>query len=211
MDLPTLLGLQDNPATLAGYGELPPTLARALAADGAWRRLIYQPTSGALLDLGRRTYRPSRPLADYVRARDVTCIFPGCNRRAECCDLDHSRPFRPGQAGGATDRANLRPVCAKHHRLKHEAGWTLRASETGPPTWISPLGQQYPVEEYDYRPPDDADFDLPPLPPEPVPPEPVPHEPVPPEPSDTRQRGTAPPPWTPVSPTPGRYAETAPF
>ena len=87
MDLPTLLGLRDNPALLDGYGALPPSLARSLAADGSWRRLLHDQTTGHLLDLGRLRYRPSPALADYVRTRDRTCIFPYCNRRAA-----HLRP-----------------------------------------------------------------------------------------------------------------------
>ena len=141
MDLPTLLGLRDNPAELPGYGSLPPSIARGLAADGAWRRLIHAPTSGEVLDLGRLRYRPSAALADYVRTRDVTCIFPTCTRRAETCDLDHAIPHRPDGSGGATDRHNLHALCAKHHRIKHETGWTLRTSDTGPPVWISPFGR----------------------------------------------------------------------
>ena len=156
MDLPTLLGLRDNPATLTGYGPLPPALARTLAADASWRRLIHDPYTGALLDLGAHQYRPSAALARHVRTRDVNCIFPGCNRRAHTCDLDHAH--RPGGTGGPTDRHNLHALCKKHHRLKHEAGWTLQTSPTAPPVWIGPLGRRYAVEAYDYRPPDDTDF-----------------------------------------------------
>ena len=178
MDLPTLLGLQDRPAELAGYGPLPASVARDLAMDGAWRRLLHDPVTGGLLDLGRRQYRPSAALARYVRARDRTCIFPFCNRRAETCDLDHAVPHRTDGSGGATCRHNLHPLCPKHHRIKHETGWTLQTSNTEPPVWISPLGRHYPVAQYDYRPPDDSDFDIP-REPEPPDPEPQPHAPAP--------------------------------
>ncbi len=161
MDLPTLLGLQDRPAELAGYGPLPASVARDLAMDGSWRRLLHDPLTGGLLDLGRRTYRPSAALARYVRARDRTCIFPFCNRRAETCDLDHAVPHRADGNGGGTCRHNLHPLCPKHHRIKHETTWTLHTSDTEPPVWISPLGRHYPVARYDYRPLDDADFDIP--------------------------------------------------
>ena len=185
MDLPTLLGLQDRPAELAGYGPLPASVARDLAMDGAWRRLLHDPVTGGLLDLGRRQYRPSAALARYIRARDRTCVFPFCNRRAETCDLDHAVPHRTDGTGGETSRHNLHPLCPKHHRIKHETGWTLQTSDTEPPVWISPLGRQYPVAQYDYRPPDDADFDIPR---EPEPPDPEPHQsaPTPPRPRTTR-------------------------
>ena len=28
--------------------------------------------------------------AEFVRARDLTCRFPGCNAPAEYCDVDHT-------------------------------------------------------------------------------------------------------------------------
>jgi hypothetical protein len=66
LHLPTLLGLQEHPGELAGYGPLPPDLARELAADAKWRRLIYEPHTGRLLDLGHTSYQPSETLARHV-------------------------------------------------------------------------------------------------------------------------------------------------
>src|SRR5262249_16363841 len=65
----TLMGLDDQPADLAGYGPIPADLARELAAEGTWRRLVTDPLSGTLLDFGRTTYRPPVGLPDFVRAR----------------------------------------------------------------------------------------------------------------------------------------------
>jgi len=73
---PPCLGLQDNPGELAGYGPLPAPLARTLAADGRWRRMIVEPQTGALIDLGHRSYQPSAELARFVKTRDRSCIFP---------------------------------------------------------------------------------------------------------------------------------------
>ncbi len=154
MDLPTALGLADNPAELAGYGPLPAPLARALAVDGKWRRLSYEPQSGALLDLGRSRYTPSAELARLIRARDMTCNWPGCNRPAHRCEIDHGQPFRPHEDdGGRTDRVNLGPFCGYHHDVKHRAGWLLRRDpQTGQATWISPTGHRYANPAHDYRP-----------------------------------------------------------
>jgi len=59
IDLPTLLGLADNPGELAGVGPVPAEVARALAADdgATWRRLVVEPVTGALLDYGTTVYR----------------------------------------------------------------------------------------------------------------------------------------------------------
>ena len=128
IDLATLLGLADDPGELAGYGPIPASAARALAADGEWRRLVTDPTSGALLDYGRRTYTPPAALVDFLLARDGTCRFPGCPRPAELCDLDHGVAW---DDGGGTDRDNLGPLCRRHHRLKTHTGWQLKRSPDG--------------------------------------------------------------------------------
>jgi len=49
--LPTLLGLDDNPAELTGYGPIPAQIARDLATspDSTLRRLVTDPLTGALL------------------------------------------------------------------------------------------------------------------------------------------------------------------
>ncbi len=153
IDLPTLLGLQDNPAELAGYGPLPAPLARRLAADGRWRRLVCDPLTGALLDLGRNSYRPSDQLARFVKTRDRTCVFPTCNRAAQQCETDHDRPFRPHDPGGGrTERTNLHSRCVNHHTLKHKPGWIPRVDPaTGKTSWTSPLNRQYTVEPVDHR------------------------------------------------------------
>ena len=162
MDLPTLLGLRDNPAELPGYGALPPSIARGLAADAAWRRLIHEPTSGALLDLGRLRYRPSAGLADHVPTRDVSCIFPTCTRRRT--DL-RPRPRRapPPRRGQAARRtvATCTPSAPSTTGSSTRPAGTLRTSDASPPVWVSPLGRHYPLGQYDYRPPDDIAFDLP--------------------------------------------------
>jgi len=142
IDLMTLLGLADDPGHLAGYGPIPASAARALAADGEWRRLVTDPSSGALLDYGRRTYTPPAALVDFLIARDGTCRFPGCPRSAEDCDVDHEVPW---DDGGGTDRVNLGPLCRRHHRLKTHGGWRLRRSPDASVTWISPHGKRYVV------------------------------------------------------------------
>ena len=102
--LDTLTGAGDLPAELVGYGPIPSDLAREAAADAVWKRLVTDPISGALLDHGRRVYRPPAALDDFVKARDLTCRFPTCNRRAIDSDLDHLQPWADG---GTTDPANL--------------------------------------------------------------------------------------------------------
>ena len=140
MDLPTLLGLKENPAELVGIGPIPASLGRILAADAKWRKFITDPLTGNLLDMGRESYLPSQLLADFLSARDRTCRFPGCSQPTRVGDIDHAIPW---DAGGQTNRENLGYLCRRHHRMKTHGGWKLESSDDGSCTWISPHGKQY--------------------------------------------------------------------
>lgn len=142
IDLPTLLGLAENPGQLAGYGAIPASVARALASDGKWQRFITDPQTGTLLDFGRESYEPPQALIDFLVARDRTCRFPGCRQSAARADLDHAKSW---ESGGETSAANLGALCRRHHRLKTHGGWKLESHSDGACTWTSPLGKIYEV------------------------------------------------------------------
>jgi uncharacterized protein DUF222 len=107
-----LLGLDEQPGELVGYGLIPASLAREIAAEGTWRLLLTDPLSGTLLDYGCTTYTPPRGLADFVRARDVYCRFPPCQQRAATVDLDHTVPYESGV--GSSSEHNLYALSAPH-------------------------------------------------------------------------------------------------
>jgi Domain of unknown function (DUF222)/HNH endonuclease len=140
IDLPTLLGLSENPGQLAGYGAIPASVARALASDGKWRRFITDPQTGVLLDYGRQTYEPPQGLIDFLIARDRTCRFPGCRRSAALSDLDHAQSW---EDGGTTSLDNLGALCRRHHQLKTHGGWKIESRADGSCAWTSPLGKIY--------------------------------------------------------------------
>ncbi|MFD0814936.1 DUF222 domain-containing protein [Amycolatopsis umgeniensis] len=142
MDLFTYLGVNDDPAELAGHGHVPATLAREIAsgADTVLRRIITDPLSGQVLDLGRNRYRPSAGQGEFVRVRDRECRRPGCHRPAQACDIDHSVPW---EFGGHTDAADLIDLCRRDHRLKDEPGWIYRLASDGTLTVTTPTGQSY--------------------------------------------------------------------
>ncbi len=142
VDLPTLMGLAENPAELSGYGPIPATLARELAKSHQWQRFITDPVSGELLDLGRGRYQPPQALIEFIAARDRTCRFPGCARAAELSDIDHAIPW---DEGGQTNPGNLGVLCRRHHRLKTHGGWKIISNPDGSCTWTSPYGKSYMV------------------------------------------------------------------
>ena len=115
---------------------VPALTAWALAAGGTWRRLVTDPASGVVIDVGRTRYRPPAGLADLVRARDRACVFPTCQTPAERCDIDHLTAW---SQGGTTSLDNLVTLCEAHHRLKHTPGWALtRDQASGILSWHTP-------------------------------------------------------------------------
>jgi len=142
LDLPTFLGLKENPGLLAGFGEIPASAARLLAADAKWKRFITDPITGNLLDFGRLTYEPPQTLVDFIVARDRRCRFPGCRQPARVCDIDHAIAW---EDGGKTSNGNLGLLCRRHHRMKTHGGWDLTSFEDGSCQWTSPQGKVFHV------------------------------------------------------------------
>ncbi|WP_314193121.1 DUF222 domain-containing protein [uncultured Arthrobacter sp.] len=167
----SLLGQTEEPATLDGYGPIPPSMARRLVADGAtsFLRVLTDPRDGAPLEIGRTNYRLAKPMRQWLHLRDARCTFPNCNNHSLDNDADHILAWSDG---GTTGIANLRQPCPKHHRLKHTTAWRpVGATRESPPGWISPSGRSYPAEYQDWQPPTwpepppDQDWPEPPAPP----------------------------------------------
>ncbi len=152
--LSTLLGLDDAPGDLAGYGAITAEQAAALAAGGALRRIVTDLLSGAVLDVGRTRYRPPAALRAHVVARDRTCARPGCVVPAERAEIDHTVPFGtahlhdPGGTPGAstgpsqgdTCAGNLAPLCAPDHLAKTLGVLHLEQPSPGVLDWTTATG-----------------------------------------------------------------------
>jgi hypothetical protein len=137
----TLLGHDEEPAELEGYGPVPADTGRRLAAHApSFTRLLTHPETGAVLSIGRTKYKVPADLRKWCRVRDRTCRFPGCNAPALRCDLDHTTPWA---AGGPTDHQNLCSLCRKHHRTRHKTTWKPSQPDPGTITWTSPAGKTY--------------------------------------------------------------------
>lgn len=128
-------GASDEPGYLLGAGTLiTAELLRELAQSAALRPLL---PAGAPPEAG---YRPSVALADFVRARDLTCRAPGCDRPAVDCQLDHTVPH---SAGGVTHASNVKCLCVFHHLVKTFWGWRDRQLPDGTVIWTLPDRQTY--------------------------------------------------------------------
>ncbi|CAN5185662.1 hypothetical protein BH20ACT5_BH20ACT5_05880 [soil metagenome] len=136
--LTTLIGLTEDPGHLRGFGAITAQVARELAAsDAVWRRLLTDPVSGTVLDVGRTSYVPPAGLAEHVRTRDGTCRFVCCGLPSLRADLDHTVPFPVG----ATSAEDLSSLCRHHHLIKGHSRWQVEQTGGGTLRWTSPTGQ----------------------------------------------------------------------
>ncbi|MEB4212399.1 HNH endonuclease signature motif containing protein, partial [Mycobacterium sp. 94-17] len=116
-------------------GLIPPELLAQLA--GAARLVPLAHPGDAAPESG---YVPSAALADFVRCRDLTCRWPGCDRPATDCDIDHTIPH---SQGGPTHASNLKCYCRAHHLVKTFWGWRDQQLPDGTLIVTSPAGQTY--------------------------------------------------------------------
>ncbi len=130
-------GDSPTPGYLPGFGPLPSHTLREIAATAKIKPLLMPSTKP------EPGYRPSAALAEFVRCRDLTCRFPGCDQPAEVCDIDHTVPF----PAGPTHPSNLKLLCRYHHLLKTfytgADGWADRQLADGTVQWRSPTGHTY--------------------------------------------------------------------
>jgi hypothetical protein len=130
----TVDGASDKPGYLPGYGAIPAATVAEMAKTASLRPV---PIPKDLV--AEPNYRPSAALARFVRCRDLTCSFPGCDQPAINCDIDHSVPY----PYGPTHPSNNSLKCRIHHLLKTFCGWTDLQLPDGTIVWTSPSGRTY--------------------------------------------------------------------
>jgi hypothetical protein len=143
---PVVIHVIAERATVDGRGSVP---ASELGADGliAPELVAQLAKSAKLISLIHPAdappepgYLPSKALADFVRCRDLTCRWPGCDRPACDCDLDHTIPHAQG---GPTHASNLKCYCRTHHLAKTFWGWHDQQLPDGTIILTAPSGQTY--------------------------------------------------------------------
>ena len=121
------------PGYLSGFGPIPAEQVAALH-QGAIIRDVPTPP-----DEAEPRYRPSAALAEYVRCRDLTCRFPGCDHPAARCDVDHTI----AHPHGPTHPSNLKALCRFHHLVKTFLDWKDQQYPDGTIVWTAPTGHTY--------------------------------------------------------------------
>ncbi|TDH51383.1 HNH endonuclease [Mycobacterium eburneum] len=133
----TLDGDGHAPGYLPGFGPIPASVLSEMARTAKLKPLVWPST------VPEAGYRPSTALAEFVRLRDLTCRFPGCDEPAIRCDIDHTVPHPLGP----THPSNLKLLCRFHHLLKTFytglGGWADRQLPDGTVVWTSPSGRTY--------------------------------------------------------------------
>lgn len=116
---------------------VPAPLLAELIAYGAKVRIVGAPVGN------EDSYRPSTALQEFIRTRDLTCRFPGCDRPAVHADIDHTQPW----PAGTTHPGNLKCYCRRHHLLKTfwtgPNGWRDRQEPDGTVVVTTPSGLSY--------------------------------------------------------------------
>ncbi len=127
------------PAYVFGAGILPTALLGGIL-ERARLREVRHPGADTLPE---PRYTPTRQTGEFVRCRDLTCRFPGCDKPAQFCDIDHTVPYPVGP----THPSNLKCLCRFHHLLKTfwtgVNGWRDRQLPDGTIEWTSPTGHTY--------------------------------------------------------------------
>jgi hypothetical protein len=136
----TVDGDSDHPGYLPGFGILPAESVRDLAKT-AKLKPVTVPTGAP-----EPGYRPSAALADFIRWRDLTCRWPGCDAPVERCDIDHTVPY----PFGPTHASSNKLYCRGHHLIKTfytgPGGWTDRQLPDGTIVLTAPTGHTYTTE-----------------------------------------------------------------
>ncbi len=114
---------------------IPAELIAELARSARLRPLVHPRDTPA-----EAGYTPSQALADFVRCRDLTCRFPGCDRPAMHCDVDHTIAYADG---GPTHASNLKCLCRQHHLIKTFWGWGDQQLPDGTMIWTAPSRHTY--------------------------------------------------------------------
>jgi hypothetical protein len=131
VDVATLAGTNPDLAgqrcDLEGIGPITMATLEQLKCGATLRRLVMAGDS-VVLDMGRKTRFATPAQTRAIGIRDAGCIFPGCDRPPQWCDIHHIDDWA---LGGETNLARMCCLCRRHHTLIHNSQWTITVKPDG--------------------------------------------------------------------------------
>jgi hypothetical protein len=139
---------------------VPPETVRRALCNGLLTPVILG-TDGVPINVGRTHRTATRAQRRALRSIYRECAYAGCDVAFDRCEIHHIDFF---EHGGTTDLANLLPLCARHHHLVHEGGWTLHLAPDRTLTITQPDGTTHATTRPDLptehdQPPDERDHE----------------------------------------------------
>jgi hypothetical protein len=128
----TLLGEDNSPAVIEGYGPIPAEVARGLVSGAVTderskatlRRLYRHPKTGALVAMESRSRCFPKGLATFIGLRDQTCRTPYCD-----APIRHRDHAQPRNRSGPTSAQNGLGSCERCNHAKESPGWRVTAGD----------------------------------------------------------------------------------
>jgi hypothetical protein len=130
--------LDAEQAEIVGGDTIDPATAAQIFTDTtAFHRVITDPVKSVILDMDRRTYRPTKAQRAWLILKHRTCSCDGCERLAADADIDHRRPWA---TGGTTNTDSLAPLCPNHHTHRHRTRTHYRSRPNSTIQLTTPTG-----------------------------------------------------------------------
>ncbi|MGM7669161.1 DUF222 domain-containing protein [Microbacterium sp. A93] len=129
-------------ATVEGAGyDVPLGAADHAACAGGVERVLFD-ENGAIVGISTTARIFNARQRRAIVLRDRKCLIPGCNIRAEWCEIHHVTEH---SRGGPTHTSNGVPLCWHHHRTLDEHIWLIRMRNGTPeirgPNWWDPYAR----------------------------------------------------------------------
>jgi hypothetical protein len=103
--------------------------------------LVAVSGDGEKLNIGHRSRSIPPAIRRALTLRDRGCAFPGCTHNR----FLHAHHIRHWLHGGETSVDNLSLLCAHHHHLVHEGGWSVERTSEGELRFRAPDGREVPA------------------------------------------------------------------
>jgi len=133
--LETLLGLPGAPAADMEFSvPISSKTVERMACDSSVTRILLNSDS-MVIDVGRAKRVISGPTRKALNARDMHCVWPGCERPASWTQGHHLVHWLHGGGG---DLPNMALLCYRHHWMVHEGNWQIVHDDGGRVLTIPP-------------------------------------------------------------------------